>query len=86
MLEELLAAGESGAEYDAHLIQIGEGDQFGSGFVAINPNSKIPALYDTTTSTRVFESGSILASMSSMLRSAVWSVPVKPMKPLLRWK
>jgi GST-like protein len=62
MLEELLAAGHSGAEYDAWMIQIGEGDQFGSGFVEINPNSKIPALIDTTTDpqTRVFESGSIL--------------------------
>ena len=62
MLEELLAAGFSGAEYDAWLINIGEGDQFGSGFVAVNPNSKIPALLDVSTSpaTRVFESGSIL--------------------------
>lgn len=60
MLEELLALGESGAEYDAHLIKIGDGDQFGSGFVEINPNSKIPALVDRSTSTRVFESGSIL--------------------------
>jgi len=60
MLEELLAAGHAGAEYDAWMIQIGEGDQFGSGFVEINPNSKIPALLDTTTDTRVFESGSIL--------------------------
>jgi len=61
MLEELLAAGFSGAEYDAWLINIGEGDQFGSGFVAVNPNSKIPALLDVSTSpaTRVFESGSI---------------------------
>ena len=46
MLEELLVAGHSGAEYDAWLIQIGEGDQFGSGFVGVNPNSKIPALVD----------------------------------------
>jgi GSH-dependent disulfide-bond oxidoreductase len=46
MLEELLAAGHSGAEYDAWLIRIGEGDQFGSGFVGVNPNSKIPALMD----------------------------------------
>lgn len=62
MLEELLAAGHKGAEYDAWMIQIGEGDQFGSGFVDVNPNSKIPALLDTTTNpeTRVFESGSIL--------------------------
>ena len=62
MLEELLAAGFSGAEYDAYVINIGEGDQFGSGFVAINPNSKIPALMDHSqpTPTRVFESGAIL--------------------------
>ena len=62
LLEELLAKGHTGAEYDAWMIQIGEGDQFGSGFVGINPNSKIPALLDTTTDpeTRVFESASIL--------------------------
>src|SRR5246127_911270 len=62
MLEELLAAGHSGAEYDAWLIRIGEGDQFGSGFVGVNPNSKIPALmdYSERTPQRVFESGAIL--------------------------
>ncbi|EEP91998.1 putative S-transferase [Yersinia kristensenii] len=62
LLEELLALGEKGAEYDAHLIRIGEGDQFSSGFVAVNPNSKIPALMDhsTTPPIRVFESGAIL--------------------------
>ena len=62
LLEELLALGHSGAEYDAWLIKIGEGDQFGSGFVAVNPNSKIPALLDRSGSKpiRVFESGSIL--------------------------
>ncbi|MBL4682435.1 MAG: glutathione-dependent disulfide-bond oxidoreductase [Pseudomonadales bacterium] len=62
MLEELLALGKKGAEYDAYIINIGEGDQFGSGFVDINPNSKIPALLDrsTTPQTRVFESGAIL--------------------------
>lgn len=60
MLEELLAAGHKDAEYDAWLINIGDGDQFGSGFVDINPNSKIPALRDVTTGQRVFESGSIL--------------------------
>lgn len=60
MLEELLAAGHSRAEYDAWLIKIGDGDQFSSGFVEINPNSKIPALLDTTNGVRVFESGSIL--------------------------
>ena len=61
MLEELLELGKP-AEYDAYLINIGEGHQFGSGFVAINPNSKIPALLDqsTTPGTRVFESGAIL--------------------------
>ena len=60
LLEELLALGVTGAEYDAHLIRIGEGQQFSSGFVAINPNSKIPALLDTDTGSRVFESGAIL--------------------------
>jgi GST-like protein len=62
MLEELLAAGHSGAEYDAWLIRIDEGQQFGSGFVAVNPNSKIPAMMDRSTSppTRVFESAAIL--------------------------
>ncbi|NQX89719.1 MAG: glutathione-dependent disulfide-bond oxidoreductase [Halioglobus sp.] len=62
MLEELLALGHEGAEYDAWLININDGDQFSSGFVSINPNSKIPALCDHSTSppTRVFESGAIL--------------------------
>ncbi len=62
MLEELLALGHEGAEYDAYLVNIGDGDQFGSDFVAINPNSKIPALLDHSTSppTRIFESGAIL--------------------------
>jgi GST-like protein len=62
MLEELLALGHSGAEYDAWLINIGDGDQFGSGFVAVNPNSKIPALVDRSgpTPIRVFESGAML--------------------------
>jgi GSH-dependent disulfide-bond oxidoreductase len=62
LLEELLARGFSGAEYDAWLIKIQEGDQFGSGFVAVNPNSKIPALLDRSgpEPIRVFESGSIL--------------------------
>lgn len=59
MLEELLAAGHD-AEYDAWLINIQEGDQFGSGFVDINPNSKIPALFDHGTGSRLFESGAIL--------------------------
>jgi len=62
MLEELLALGHSGAEYDAWLIKIGDGDQFGSGFVAVNPNSKIPALMDRSgpQPIRIFESGAIL--------------------------
>jgi GST-like protein len=62
LLEELLAAGHAGAEYDAWLIKINEGDQFGSGFVGANPNSKIPALVDHSGATpiRVFESGAIL--------------------------
>ncbi|MEO7401810.1 MAG: glutathione-dependent disulfide-bond oxidoreductase [Polaromonas sp.] len=62
MLEELLAAGHSGAEYDAWLIRISEGEQFGSGFVSVNPNSKIPALMDHSgqAPVRVFESGAIL--------------------------
>ena len=62
LLEELLALGHSGAEYDAWLIRIGEGDQFGSGFVEVNPNSKIPALLDVSGKEpiRVFESGAIL--------------------------
>lgn len=60
MLEELLAKGHKGAEYDAWLINIGKGDQFGSGFVEVNPNSKIPAMFDEETGTRIFESASIL--------------------------
>jgi len=66
MLEELLALGHSGAEYDAWPIKIGEGEQFGSGFVAVNPNSKIPALLDRSEPkpVRVFESGSILVYLA----------------------
>ena len=62
LLEELLALGHAGAEYDAWLINIGTGDQFGSGFVAVNPNSKIPAMVDhsTTPTTRIFESGAMM--------------------------
>ncbi|MFV0512591.1 MAG: glutathione-dependent disulfide-bond oxidoreductase [Jhaorihella sp.] len=62
LLEDLLAAGHAGAEYDAWLIRIGEGDQFGSGFVDLNPNSKIPALMDRSANppVRIFESGAIL--------------------------
>jgi GST-like protein len=66
MLEELLALGHTGAEYDAWLINIGQGDQFGSGFVGVNPNSKIPALMDRSgpTPIRVFESGAILIHLA----------------------
>jgi GSH-dependent disulfide-bond oxidoreductase len=66
MLEELLALGHSGAEYDAWPIRINEGDQFGSGFVAVNPNSKIPALLDRSGAApiRVFESGAILVYLA----------------------
>jgi GSH-dependent disulfide-bond oxidoreductase len=71
MLEELLAAGRSGAEYDAWLIRIGEGEQFSSGFVEINPNSKIPAMLDRSTQppTRLFESGSILFYLAEKFRA-----------------
>jgi GST-like protein len=73
MLEELLALGIDAAEYDAYLINIGEGNQFGSGFVDINPNSKIPALMDhsTTPPTRVFESGSILQYLAEKFDALV---------------
>ncbi len=66
LLEELVELGIEDAEYDAYTINIGEGDQFGSGFVAINPNSKIPALLDRSTSppTRIFESGAILVYLA----------------------
>lgn len=66
LLEELLTLGHTGAEYDAYVINIGEGDQFGSDFVDINPNSKIPALVDHGTSppTRIFESGAILVYLA----------------------
>jgi len=66
MLEELLAAGHRGAEYDAWLIRIGDGEQFGSGFVKVNPNSKIPALMDRSgpTPIRLFETGAILLHLA----------------------
>ncbi|WP_119838095.1 glutathione-dependent disulfide-bond oxidoreductase [Pseudooceanicola algae] len=75
MLEELLAIGKTGAEYDAHLIRIGEGDQFSSGFVALNPNSKIPALLDSETGTRVFESGSILLYLAEKFGAFLPNTP-----------
>lgn len=66
MLEELLAAGHTGAEYDSWLVRINEGDQFGSGFVSVNPNSKIPVIVDRSGATpiRVFESGAILIHLA----------------------
>ena len=77
MLEELLAAGFSGAEYDAWLIKIGDADQFGSGFVELNPNSKIPALLDTTNGVRVFESGSILLYLAEKFGAFLPKDPAK---------
>lgn len=73
MFEELLALGFAEAEYDAHLIKIGDGDQFSSGFVEVNPNSKIPALMDhnTTPPTRLFESGSILQYLADKFGALV---------------
>ncbi len=79
MLEELLALGFKGAEYDAWLIGIGDGDQFGSGFVAVNPNSKIPALMDhsTKTPTRVFESGAILLYLAEKFGALLPADPLR---------
>ena len=80
LLEELLALGHTGAEYDAWLIRIGNGDQFGSGFVAINPNSKIPALVDRSgpKPIRVFESGAILVYLAEKFGAFL------PTEPALR--
>lgn len=79
MFEELLAAGHADADYDAWLINIGDGDQFGSGFVSVNPNSKIPALMDHTTTppTRVFESGAILLHLAEKFGAFLPSDPAK---------
>ncbi|MDB5520476.1 MAG: glutathione-dependent disulfide-bond oxidoreductase [Tardiphaga sp.] len=79
MLEELLALGHRGAEYDAWLIEIGKGDQFGSGFVAANPNSKIPALMDHsgTKPQRVFESGAILLYLAEKFGAFLPTDPAK---------
>ncbi|RMB54955.1 GST-like protein [Sphingomonas sp. PP-CE-3A-406] len=79
MLEELLAAGHVGAEYDAWLIRIMDGDQFGSGFVEANPNSKIPALVDRSGATpiRVFESGSILVYLAEKFGAFLPTDPAK---------
>lgn len=79
LLEELLALGREGAEYDAWLINIGEGNQFGSGFVAANPNSKIPALMDHSTPkpTRIFESGAILLYLAEKFGAFLPDDPVQ---------
>ena len=87
MLEELLALGHRGAEYDAWLINIGEGDQFGSGFVEINPNSKIPALVDRSVDgepLRVFESGSILVYLAEKF-GAFLPTEVRARTETLNW-
>ena len=78
LLEELLAAGHTGAEYDAWLIRINEGDQFGSGFVDVNPNSKIPALMDRseTTPVSVFESGAILLYLAEKFGAFLPTDPI----------
>jgi GST-like protein len=79
MLEELLARGHGGAEYDAWLIRIGDGEQFGSGFVKVNPNSKIPALLDRSgpTPIRVFESGAILMHLAEKFGEFLPADPAK---------
>ena len=79
MLEELLALGHAGAEYDAWLIRINDGDQFGSGFVDVNPNSKIPALLDCSgpEPVRVFESGAILLYLAEKFGAFVPSEPAQ---------
>ena len=79
MLEELLELGHKGAEYDAWLIRINEGDQFGSGFVDVNPNSKIPALMDRSgpTPIRVFESGAILVHLAEKFGEFLSTDPAK---------
>src|SRR6201990_83472 len=87
MLEELLALGHAGAEYDAWLIRIGDGDQFGSGFVAANPNSKIPALVDHSgpKPIRVFESGSILLHLAEKFGELVPKVGDPVRAECLSW-
>ena len=79
MLEELLALGHTGAEYDAWLIKIGDGDQFGSGFVEVNPNSKIPALMDRSgpEPIRVFESGAILMYLAEKFGAFLPTEPAR---------
>jgi GST-like protein len=86
LLEELLALGREGAEYDAYLVNIGEGEQFGSGFVAVNPNSKIPALVDRSASPpiRVFESGAILVYLAEKFGAFLPEAP-GPRAECLSW-
>lgn len=84
MFEELLAAGHTGAEYDAWLINIQEGDQFSSGFVEVNPNSKIPALYDETNGVRIFESGAILVYLAEKF-GAFLPTDIKARTETLNW-
>jgi GSH-dependent disulfide-bond oxidoreductase len=86
MLEELLALGHTGAEYDAWLIKIGDGDQFSSGFVAVNPNSKIPALMDRSgpKPIRVFESGAILMYLAEKFGALLPTEPA-PRAECLSW-
>jgi GST-like protein len=85
MLEELLELGHEGAEYDAWLIRIGEGDQFGSGFVEVNPNSKIPAMMDTTNGIRVFESASILVYLAEKFGNAFLPTEIKARTETMNW-
>ena len=87
MLEELLALGQAGAEYDAWLIRINEGEQFGSGFVAVNPNSKIPALCDRSgpTPVRVFESGAILLYLAEKFGNAFLPTAAAARAECLSW-
>ncbi|MFZ5962565.1 glutathione-dependent disulfide-bond oxidoreductase [Thalassococcus sp. BH17M4-6] len=85
MFEELLAAGHAGAEYDAWPIKIGDGDQFGSGFVGVNPNSKIPALMDHSgdTPVRIFESGAILLHLAEKFGAFLGAPADRP--EMLSW-
>ncbi|MGR3709390.1 MAG: glutathione-dependent disulfide-bond oxidoreductase [Alterinioella nitratireducens] len=85
LFEELLAAGHAGAEYDAWLIRIGDGDQFGSGFTEVNPNSKIPALMDRSgpTPVRVFESGAILLHLAEKFDAFLGAPEDRP--EMLSW-
>src|SRR5690242_14079829 len=87
MLEELLAAGHKGAEYDAWLIRIGEGDQFGSGFVAANPNSKIPAMVDRSgpKPIRIFETAAILVHLAEKFGNAFLPTETAARAECLSW-